>query len=168
MSPLRYASAVVLAGLLAALAVQTARVQHAKTEIQAERAGRAQDKAAAAMAAASAVMAERAKEQGRYAEIRETADDAQAKAARARADALAAARGRDRLQQYATELAARCGGAGGDTQAAEGGPPAAGPGLVLAELLRRSAERSGQLAEYADQARIAGQACERAYDALTR
>lgn len=166
MTPLRYAAAGLLALLLVFGLVQSARLQRAETAIQTEKAGRAQDKAAAAMAAASAVMAARAEEQRRNAELQENVDDAQAKAAAARRDALAAAGSRDRMQQRAAELAARCGAGASDTAAAEGGAPTAGPGLVLAELLRRSAERSGQLAEYADQARIAGQACERAYDAL--
>lgn len=168
MTPLRYAAAGLLVLLLAFGLVQSARLQRAETAIQTERAGRAQDKAAAAMAAASAVMAARAEEQRRQAEIQETADVAKTQAAAARRDAIAAAGSRDRMQQRAAELAASCDGGSQDPAAAEGGPPAAGPGLVLAELLRRSAERSGQLAEYADQARIAGQACERAYQALTK
>jgi hypothetical protein len=34
-------------------------------------------------------------------------------------------------------------------------------------VLGRAGERAGELAEYADRARIAGQQCERDYDALT-
>lgn len=168
MSPLRYAAAGLLVLLLGLLAVQTGRLQQAQTAIQAERAGRAEDKAAAAMAAASAVMAARAEEQRRHAALQETVDVAKNDAARARADARAADGRHDRLRDYAATLAAGCGAAAGDPAAAVGSAPAAGPGLVLAELFRRADERAGQLAEYADQARIAGQACERAYLALTK
>lgn len=45
---------------------------------------------------------------------------------------------------------------------------AAGPALdLLAELFRRADARAGELARYADNARIAGLACERSYDALS-
>jgi hypothetical protein len=39
---------------------------------------------------------------------------------------------------------------------------------VLADVLRKSDERSGVLAEYADSARIAGQQCVRDYEALSK
>ena len=39
--------------------------------------------------------------------------------------------------------------------------------MVLTELLDRAQARHGELAEYADAARIAGQQCERDYDSLT-
>lgn len=168
MTPLRYAAAGLLALLLAFGLLQSARLQRAETAIQAERAGRAEDKAAAAMAAASAVTAARAEEQRRSAAIQEVADAAKTDAARARADARAADGRHDRLRDYAAALAAGCGAAAGDPAAAAGSAPAAGAGLVLADLFERADDRAGQLARYADQARIAGQACERAYDALTR
>lgn len=166
MTPLRYAAAILLVLLLGLLAAQTGRLQRAETAIQAERAGRAQDKAAAAMAAASAVMAARAEEQRRTAAQQEAAHAAQTDAARARADARDAAGSADRLRQHVAALAASCGATASDPAAIAGSAPAAGAGLVLADLFRRADERSGQLAEYADQARIAGQACERAYESL--
>lgn len=168
MTPLRYAAAGLMALLLAFGLIQSARLQRAETAIQTERAGRAQDKAAAAMAAASAVMAARAEEQRRQAEIQESADVAKTQAAAARRDASDARGRHDRLQQYATELAASCGAPASDPAAAAGSAPATGAGLVLADLFGRADQRAGQLAEYADQARIAGQACERAYQALTK
>ncbi|URI08768.1 DUF2514 domain-containing protein [Aquincola tertiaricarbonis] len=168
MTPLRYAAAGVLVVLLGLLAVQTGRLQRAETAIQAERAGRAQDKATAAVAAASAVMAARAEEQRRTAAMQETVDVAQEQIAAARRDARAADGAADRLRQHVAALASRCGGPASDPAAAAGSAPAAGAGLVLADLFSRADERAGQLAEYADQARIAGQACERAYQALTK
>lgn len=40
--------------------------------------------------------------------------------------------------------------------------------LVLADMFAASLKRNQQLAVYADRARIRGQACERAYDAITQ
>lgn len=166
MSPLRYVTAGVLALLLVLLVVQQGRLQRAETAVQVEKAGRAADKEAAAVAAASAVMDARAKEQRRTAAIQEAADAAVDDAARSRADARASADAAERLRQRAASLAARCGGSAGDPTAATGGASAAGAGLVLSELFQRADDRAGELAQYADQARIAGAACERAYDAL--
>lgn len=168
MTPLRYAAAFLLVLLLVLLTVQTGRLQRAETAIQTERAGRAQDKATAAMFAASAVMAARAEEQRRHAALQETVDVAQDQIAAARRDARAAAGAADRLRQHVATLAASCGAAAGDPAPAAGSASAAGAGLVLADLFSRADERAGQLAEYADQARIAGQSCERAYESLRR
>lgn len=70
---------------------------------------------------------------------------------------------RERARQLAA--AARC--APSRAEAAAGGPAAEAPGDLLADMLDRLDERAGELARYADQARIAGSLCERAYDALT-
>jgi hypothetical protein len=82
--------------------------------------------------------------------------------ARIEADRVAAVRARDELQQRlaATVAAARA-------ASTAGGPPAGDPIGVLADVLSRADERAGVLAAYADRARAAGAACERAYDALT-
>ncbi len=40
------------------------------------------------------------------------------------------------------------------------------PILLLADVLGRADQRAGDLAQYADAARVAGQKCERDYDAL--
>lgn len=45
--------------------------------------------------------------------------------------------------------------------------PREGRALLIADVLGRADQRAGELAEYADRARIAGQQCERDYDALT-
>lgn len=50
---------------------------------------------------------------------------------------------------------------------ASGGTSAADPLDVLADVLGRADDRAQALAAYADQARIAGLACERSYGALT-
>lgn len=55
----------------------------------------------------------------------------------------------------------------GDPAAVHPGSAAGDPILLLADVLGRADKRAGDLAQYADAARIAGQKCERDYDALT-
>ncbi|WP_233095655.1 DUF2514 family protein [Dickeya solani] len=40
-------------------------------------------------------------------------------------------------------------------------------GILLADVLQRADKRAGELAAYADRARLAGLTCERAYSAIT-
>lgn len=54
-----------------------------------------------------------------------------------------------------------------DSGAVAAGPPTSDPVVLLADVLGRADQRAGDLAQYADAARIAGQKCERDYDALT-
>lgn len=79
-----------------------------------------------------------------------------------RADAAAAGL-RERARQLAA--AARC--PASNPASAASGPPANAPADLLADMLERTDEIAGELARYADQARIAGQLCVRAYEALT-
>ncbi|KVK90357.1 DUF2514 family protein [Burkholderia cepacia] len=81
--------------------------------------------------------------------------------ARAAADVADAAA--NSLRKQVAELVART-----RDPAAPAGSAAAGGALdLLANVLGRADQRAGDLAEYADRARIAGQQCERDYDALT-
>jgi hypothetical protein len=73
----------------------------------------------------------------------------------ARAAVDAAGRLRQRLAAHQERAAAACPGA-----------PTGDPIGVLADVLRRADDRAGILAAYADATRLAGQACERAYDTL--
>ena len=84
-----------------------------------------------------------------------------AQADRATADA-AAERVRKQLERIRTAVRRT----NPDTAAASASPPAGDPIGVLADVLGRADARAGILAAYADRARIAGQACERSYDAL--
>ena len=101
----------------------------------------------------------------RIKEQSEIANEAKQQRDVAFADARAAGRVadqlRERLAAYVAERRAN------DSAAAIGSPPAGDPIGVLADVLGRCDRRAGILAEYADAARIAGQACERAYDALS-
>ncbi|MGO4278191.1 DUF2514 family protein [Cupriavidus sp. RAF20_2] len=109
----------------------------------------------------------RLEEQRRTAAQTEIANAATRDAEIARKDALAAGAASEQLRQRIAAVV-RDHGATGDT-AATGSRTATGdPARMLAEVLDRADKRAGILAEYADAARIAGQACERAYDSLTR
>lgn len=79
-----------------------------------------------------------------------------------RADAAAVSL-RDRARHLAA--AARC--ARADPAVAASSPPADAPGDLLADMLGRLDEAAGELAQYADRARLAGQLCESSYEALT-
>lgn len=107
-----------------------------------------------------AVQAAREEEQRRTAAQQEIANDATKKAERARADARAAAAVSERLRRQLAEIVAR------NPPAAAAGTPAGDAIGVLADVLERIDRRAAELAEYADAARIAGQACERSYEAL--
>ncbi|PRE27514.1 DUF2514 family protein [Burkholderia multivorans] len=120
-------------------------------------------KAAAAQAQAKAVDAARAEEQRRTAAQSEIAKDANQQRTAALADAFAARAAAGSLQQRVDQLVA----AARHPAAAAGSPTAGDPLDLLADVLGRADERAGELAAYADAARIAGQQCERDYDALT-
>lgn len=87
------------------------------------------------------------------------------KLAAARRDAAAADAARAGVLDRVAELQARATAA--DSGSAATRQAAAAAARMLADLQRRADERAGILAAYADEARIAGQACERAYDSLT-
>ncbi|WP_321789219.1 DUF2514 family protein [Burkholderia pyrrocinia] len=120
-------------------------------------------KADAATAQAKAVDAARAEEQRRTAAQSEIANDANQQRTAALADAFAARAAAGSLQQHVDQLVAAA-----RHPTAATGSSAAGDALdLLADVLGRADQRAGDLAEYADRARIAGQQCERDYDALT-
>lgn len=108
----------------------------------------------------------RAEEQRRIAAQTEIANAAKQEAEQARADARAADAVASQLRQRVAELVAAS--RAGNPAAASGSEAAGDPLGVLADVLSRADRRAGILAEYADAARVAGEACERSYDALTR
>lgn len=117
--------------------------------------GRAQRERVAAVEDA---MREEAALRGRMEESHARTIDELARLRIDRADADAA--GRDlRLRLAAAIAAVR-------SASAPGGAPAGDPIGVLADVLDRADARAEVLAEYADRARVAGAACERAYDSL--
>ncbi|WP_269501126.1 DUF2514 family protein [Burkholderia sp. IMCC1007] len=120
-------------------------------------------KSEAATAQTRAVETARTEEQRRTAAQSEIANDANQQRTTALADAFAARAAAGSLQQRVHQLVAAA-----RHPTATAGSPAAGDALdLLADVLSRADQRAGELAEYADSARIAGQQCERDYDALT-
>lgn len=107
----------------------------------------------------------RSEEQRRTAAQMEIANAAKKEAEQARADARAADAIAGQLRRRVAELVAA--GRTGHSAPTSGSEAAGDPLGMLADVLERADRRAGILAEYADAARVAGQACERAYDALT-
>jgi len=109
----------------------------------------------------AAVQAARTEEQRRTAAQTEIANAATQAAEKARADARAASATSDKLRQRVAQLVAS------HPATTASSPATDDPIGMLADVFGRADQRAGILAAAADSARIAGQACERAYDALT-
>jgi hypothetical protein len=127
----------------------------------------AEERGAQAHAVVIATNSARMEEQRRIAEQTEIANAATKDAQSARMAARDAHAAANRLRQRVTELVAAS-RTGGHSATALGGASTDDPIGVLADVLGRADRRAGILAEYADSARIAGVACERAYDALSQ
>ena len=134
------------------LMLNALRAEHAQYVVGVEQ--RARDASEAA----------RAVEQRRQREIDEVRNHAQDQIRLATADAAVAASAADSLQQQIDRLLA--GRAACNTRVTQGSAAVRDLTDMLADLRRRADERAGELAQIADASRIAGQACEKAYDAL--
>lgn len=157
--PARLWLALCLIGALSvALVYQSLALAEAKTE-------HALYVARVEQAARVALDAARAQEQRRQRYINEVQDDAHDKIKAALDDAALAASAADSLQRQIDKLLA--GRRACDTRVAQSSAAIGDLTRVLAELRRRADERAGELARTADASRIAGEACERAYDSLT-
>lgn len=141
--------------LIAACAVQTARIAN-------EQAAHADTRRAHAEAIAKAEAAARAEEQRRVAAIQEIADETARRLDAARNDAAAAATAGRRLRDTLATLRLNCAStaARGDTADATAG--------LLADVQRRLDEAADGIAGFADQAHTAGLGCERAYGEVMR
>lgn len=120
----------------------------------------------AAVDQAKAVDLARAEEQRRTAAQTEIANAAIQDAKAAQADARIADAARRELLARATALA-NAGRRPGDSGIVGSGQAAGDAAGLLADVLGKIDQRAQDLAEFADAAHIAGQACERSYDALT-
>ncbi|GFZ63717.1 hypothetical protein PSE10B_02390 [Pseudomonas amygdali pv. eriobotryae] len=117
-------------------------------------------------AVASKTTEYRTEEQRRQKAANQVANDARQEQTAALTDAAVADAAGERLRVEAGKLAAAsC--APVDTSAAQRGKAANRAAMVLSELLSRSDARAGELAKYADSARITGLACNRFVDELT-
>lgn len=135
-------------------------------QVQQLRADQAKEREGQATALAAASETARAEEQRRTAEQRGIANAAAKERDQAQADAriagAVAEQLRERVAQLASVARTAC-----DPATSGGGSAAGDPLDVLTDVLGRADARAGELAEFADRARIAGRACERAYDALS-
>lgn len=106
----------------------------------------------------------RATEQARWSKREEIINDAKTQAAAAAADADRARAASERLRQQVARLRV----AGRDSAAAGGGQGQSGADTLdlLVRLLSGMDAAGRDISGYADQLRIAGLACERAYDSL--
>ena len=146
-------------GLIALLVYQTlemadVRQEHARYVATVERSAR------------EATDAARAEEQRRQNEINQVRNDAQQQIKAAAGDAALAASAADSLQQQVDKLLASRSAC--DSRVAQGSQTIRDLTTVLADLRRRADERAGELARIADESRIAGLTCEKAFDALTK
>ncbi len=162
-----YVAAAALASAVIIVGVQTVRLASEKTAFADARSAWADTRAEASRMRAKAETEERNEETRRQLEKDNAIKEALAKAATAGVAAARAERAAVSLRESTDALVARARQACGGAQPGPGGPPAADPIGVLADVQRRADERAGILAKYADAARIAGEACERSYDSLT-
>ena len=100
-------------------------------------------------------------ESGWHAGMMEVQRNAQEKLDAVAADVAAAGSAAERLRERVAELSRRPAACPG---AADGGEAADAARLVLADVLGRIDAAAGELAAHADRARVAGMACEVAYD----
>ncbi|MFT0733830.1 DUF2514 family protein [Ralstonia wenshanensis] len=161
---------VLLAVVLAlGLSYGTGRLQQHRADTKAFQAESTKAALDAARVQIRAVDEAHIEEQRRTKEISEIADEATQQAAVARADARAAGAAADRLRERVSQLVAASHATGDSAAAgASAGQPGGDPLDVLVDVLRRTDGAAGQLGDYADQLKVAGLACERAYDALIK
>jgi hypothetical protein len=119
-----------------------------------------------ATARAEAERIQRDEEQRRQTAIERVRDDAQREIDKAAADVVTANAAAVSLREQAKRLAERGSSACSSSGPAVAGKAASGAAVVLADVLARLDQRTGELAEAYDRARAAGDACERAYDAV--
>ncbi len=116
--------------------------------------------------AGEAVTAARAEETRRFTALWEILNETQADRDRARADAAGAADAGLSLRRRVAALTAGCRAAASDSAPAGSSPPADTTADLLADVQRRLDEAAEGIARHADEAHVAGRACERAYDTL--
>ncbi|WP_122418186.1 DUF2514 domain-containing protein [Pseudomonas viridiflava] len=121
-----------------------------------------------AQAVATTTIEYRTEEQRRQKAANQVANDARQEQTAAIADAAGADAAGDRLRSEAGKLAASASCVPSDPGIADRGKNATRAAMVLSDLLGRADARAGDLARYADQLRVAGQACETAHRSLTR
>lgn len=154
------AAAAVLVGLQT-MRLADERAAHSKT--------RAEHSAQMQQLERQALLQERAarlEEQRRTVEVQKAADEAQLQLEQARADAAAAGTAGQRLRDRIAQLTAACRPAASKAPTASTGPATDATADLLARVQQRLDDAADGIARYADEARAAGTACQRSYDAL--
>ena len=113
---------------------------------------------------ADAIQAARTEEQRLQHEANQVGTNAREKNAAADVDGLGLDAAGDRLHVQASKLAAGANTCTGNAGTTDRGASATRAAMVLSQLLERADARAGDLAKAYDRARIAGEACEQAYD----
>ena len=140
-----------------------------KAAVKTEQQGRADDNTKAVAAAATETIVNLAEGARRQAAQKDSQDETQRLASRARADALAAVRDDPRLRaafSAATPAPGRCAGPGDPGAVAVGQAASASGGSVQSDVFGELDDRAGRLAAALDDAYIAGRGCEREHDSL--
>lgn len=165
--PWKYAGLLLLGLLLGAGAGWRAQLLRSDAKIAALQSKWDAERAAQAVAARAAEAEARRVEQARQTEIEKVTQDAHAQIDHANAAAAAAERTAGELRRDLAVFVARHRAAVDSGAADRGaGEPGAGALDLLAELLKRADGAAGELAGYADRLRVAGSACERAYESV--
>lgn len=160
--------AIAIAALVALVGLQQIRVSNAKAATSAARAELASDRATYAQAAQIAEQSARAEESRRTAATQKVIHDAKLETSAAQIAAGDAVRAADGLRKRVAALVAAGRqatsnpGTTGRSTGDEGGDALD----LLAGVLARTDDAAGGIAAYADQLRVAGQACERYADGL--
>lgn len=108
----------------------------------------------------------RTEEQRRYTALQEIAHETQAQLDQARTDAAGAADAGERLRKRVAQLTAGCRAATGHPGTSGSSPAADTTADLLADVFSEVERTGREMAAEADRRRIAGGACEKAYDAL--
>lgn len=147
--------------------VEELRLANLRGELAAEQAAFSDYRLEVVERESRATAAAREEERRRQVAIDEVEEDGQRKLAAARVDANDARAARDRLQHEVERLrsgrAATC-----NTVAAQQRQAGDRAFDLLADLFERADLRAGELAEALDRSRVAGKACEAAYESVRR
>jgi SLT domain-containing protein len=128
----------------------------------------AKEAKAQAIARADAERAARAEELRHQAAANEAGTNARKENEALANDVARADDAGQRMRDAADKLATTASCAPGDPSATRRGETATRAAMVLSDLLKRADQRAGELAGAYDRARIAGLACERTYDGLSK
>lgn len=166
MTPLIYGAAAVAAALSIAVGVQTLRLGSAQREVATLEATIDKERREAADRALAAERTARDEEARRLELLGRIDRETATKTRQDRSDAATVVvAGGGLRQRAAAAVAARC-EAPRDPASPVDRPAANDAGVVLADVLGRLEETARRLAALADERGTAGEACERAYDAL--